>query len=210
MNALFGGIPLFDPTGMMNLILRFALNVVATLVLIGLLYYRRGGRKDYFFTDMVISVTVFLLCFLLESVKIQLGFALGLFAVFGIIRYRTESIPIKEMTYLFAAIGLSVVNALANKKVSYAELVFTNAALLGTAAVLEYGFLGRAERSEKVRYDRMDLIVPEKRAEMIADLRARLGFDVVRVEVGEIDFLHDIAIVTVFYRPRNSAKGSGK
>ena len=210
MDVLFGGIPLFDPEGMTNLLLRFALNLAATLVLIGLLYYRRGGRKDYFFTDIVISVTVFLLCFLLESVKIQLGFALGLFAVFGIIRYRTESIPIKEMTYLFAAIGLSVVNALANKKVSYAELVFTNAALLGTAAALEYGFLGRAERSEKVRYDRMDLIVPEKRAEMIADLRARLGFDVVRVEVGEIDFLHDIAVVTVFYRPRNAANGSGK
>ena len=202
MNALFGGIPLFDPTGMMNLILRFALNVVATLVLIGVLYYRRGGRKDYFFTDMVISVTVFLLCFLLESVKIQLGFALGLFAVFGIIRYRTESIPIKEMTYLFAAIGLSIVNALANKKVSYAELLFTNAALIGTAAALEYWFIGRAERVQKVRYDKIALIVPERRAEMIEDLRERTGLDVKRVEIGDVDFLRDTAEVTVFHRPR--------
>ena len=206
----FFGIPLVHSDHLMHLLVRFAIDMVAVLVLIGALYYRRGGRKDYFFTDVIISVTVFLLCILLDNVKLDMGFALGLFAVFGIIRYRTESIPIKEMTYLFAAIGLSVVNALANKKVSYAELVFTNAALLGTAAVLEYGFLGRAERSEKVRYDRMDLIVPEKRAEMIADLRARLGFDVVRVEVGEIDFLHDIAVVTVFYRPRNAEKWSGK
>ena len=202
MDVLFGGIPLFDPTGMMNLLLRFALNVVATLVLIGLLYYRRGGRKDYFFTDMVISVTVFLLCFLLESVKIQLGFALGLFAVFGIIRYRTESIPIKEMTYLFAAIGLSIVNALANKKVSYAELLFTNAALIGTAAALEYWFIGRAERVQKIRYDRIALIVPERRAELVADLRERTGLDVKRVEIGDVDFLRDTAEVTVFHRPR--------
>lgn len=202
MDVLFGGIPLFDPTGMMNLLLRFSLNVVATLVLIGLLYYRRGGRKDYFFTDMVISVTVFLLCFLLESVKIQLGFALGLFAVFGIIRYRTESIPIKEMTYLFAAIGLSIVNALANKKVSYAELLFTNAALIGTAAALEYWFIGRAERVQKIRYDRIALIVPERRAELVADLRERTGLDVKRVEIGDVDFLRDTAEVTVFHRPR--------
>lgn len=202
MDVLFGGIPLFDPTGMMNLLLRFSLNVVATLVLIGLLYYRRGGRKDYFFTDMVISVTVFLLCFLLESVKIQLGFALGLFAVFGIIRYRTESIPIKEMTYLFAAIGLSIVNALANKKVSYAELLFTNAALIGTAAALEYWFIGRAERVQKIRYDRIALIVPERRAELVADLRERTGLDVKRVEIGDVDFLRDTAEVTVFHRTR--------
>ncbi len=206
MDVLFGGIPLFDPTGMMNLLLRFSLNVVATLVLIGLLYYRRGGRKDYFFTDMVISVTVFLLCFLLESVKIQLGFALGLFAVFGIIRYRTESIPIKEMTYLFAAIGLSIVNALANKKVSYAELLFTNAALIGTAAALEYWFIGRAERVQKIRYDRIALIVPERRAELVADLRERTGLDVKRVEIGDVDFLRDTAEVTVFHRPRPASR----
>ncbi len=205
----FFGIPLVHANHFLHLLIRFAIDMAAVLTLIGVLYYRRGGRKDYFFTDVIISVTVFLLCILLDNVKLDMGFALGLFAVFGIIRYRTESIPIKEMTYLFAAIGLSIVNALANKKVSYAELVFTNVALLGTAAVLEYCFLGRAERSEKVRYDRMDLIVPEKRAEMLADLRARLGFDVVRVEVGEIDFLHDIAFVTVFYRPRKERKGGG-
>ena len=206
MDIILGGIPLFDSTGMTNLLLRFALNIAATLVLIGLLYYRRGGRKDYFFTDMVISVTVFLLCFLLESVKIQLGFALGLFAVFGIIRYRTESIPIKEMTYLFAVIGLSIVNALANKKVSYAELLFTNAALIGTAAALEYWFIGRAERVLKIRYEKIGLIRPDRRAEMLADLSERLGVDVKRVEVGDIDFLRDTAEVTVFFRHRAAAE----
>ena len=206
MDVFFGGIPLFDPEGMTNLLLRFALNLAATLVLIGLLYYRRGGRKDYFFTDMVISVTVFLLCFLLESVKIQLGFALGLFAVFGIIRYRTESIPIKEMTYLFAVIGLSIVNALANEKVSYAELLFTNAALIGTAAALEHWFIGRAERVLKIRYEKIGLIRPDRREEMLADLSERLGVDVKRVEIGDIDFMRDVAEVTIFFRHRPAEK----
>lgn len=200
------GMRLLHIPDFVNLILRFSLNTVAVLILIGLLYYRQGGRKDYFFTNMVISVTVFLLCFLLESVKIQLGFALGLFAVFGIIRYRTEQMPIKEMTYLFAAIGLSIINALANKKVSYAELLFTNAMLIGTAAVLEYFFLGWAERSANVRYERIDLIAPRRREEMLADLRLRLGCDVQRVVIGRIDFMRDIADIVVFYRPHPSKK----
>ena len=198
----FFGIPLVHSDHLMHLLVRFAIDMVAVLILIGALYYRRGGRKDYFFTDVIISVTVFLLCILLDNVKLDMGFALGLFAVFGIIRYRTESIPIKEMTYLFAAIGLSIVNALANKKVSYAELLFTNAALIGTAAALEYWFIGRAERVQKIRYDRIALIVPERRAELVADLRERTGLDVKRVEIGDVDFLRDTAEVTVFHRPR--------
>jgi len=197
----FLGMRLLHVDDLVNLVLRFSLNTIAVLILIGLLYYRQGGRKDYFFTSMVISVTVFLLCFLLESVKIQLGFALGLFAVFGIIRYRTEQIPIKEMTYLFAAIGLSIINALANKKVSYAELLFTNTVLIATAAVLEYFFLGWAERSTNVRYEKIELIAPERRQELLEDLRKRLGCDVRRVAIGKIDFMRDIADIVVFYRP---------
>ena len=99
-------------------------------------------------------------------------------------------------------IGLSIVNALANKKVSYAELLFTNAALIGTAAALEYWFIGRAERVQKIRYDRIALIVPERRAELVADLRERTGLDVKRVEIGDVDFLRDTAEVTVFHRTR--------
>lgn len=206
----FMGMRLLHIPDFVNLVLRFSLNTIAVLILIGLLYYRQGGRKDYFFTNVVISVTVFLLCFLLESVKIQLGFALGLFAVFGIIRYRTEQMPIKEMTYLFAAIGLSIINALANKKVSYAELLFTNAMIIGTAAAMEYFFFGWAERSTNVRYEKIELIVPERREEMIEDLRIRLGCDVQRVSIGKIDFMRDVADLVVFYRPHRKEKKSPK
>jgi hypothetical protein len=200
------GVKLINLQDLLALLMRFSLNLGVVLFLVGVLYYRRGGRKEYFFTHVMLSTVVFLLCFLLESVKLELGFALGLFAVFGIIRYRTESIPIKEMSYLFAVIGVSIMNALSNKKVSYAELAFANLALLGTVAALEVWFMGRAEQSHKVLYERIDLVAPERRAELMADLRLRTGLEVVRVEVGDISFLRDTAELTVFYRKTKAVK----
>ena len=131
------GIAFFDPEAFLELVIRFVFNFVATFLIVRYVYYPKTHRRDFLFTFILIGIVVFLMCFLLESVKLQLGFALGLFAVFGIIRYRTMAIPIKEMTYLFVVIGLSVVNALANKKVSYAELVFTNLIVLGVTYFIE-------------------------------------------------------------------------
>lgn len=200
------GIKMVNVEDFANLILRFGMNMAVLLVLIGFLYFRRGGRKDFFFTHMVLSTVVFLLCFLLESVKIQLGFALGLFAVFGILRYRTDAIPIKEMSYLFAAIGVSIINALANKKVSYAELLFANFAMLGTVAALEYWFLGRGEQSMKVIYEKIELIQPARKQELYKDLRDRLGVEIVRVEKGLVSFLRDTVELTVFYHQNQKMK----
>ncbi|HBY54872.1 MAG TPA: DUF4956 domain-containing protein, partial [Marinilabiliales bacterium] len=120
-----------------ELFVRFAFNTLVLFMLIKVLYARHSNRKDFFFSYFAIGITVFLLCFLLESVKLELGFALGLFAVFGIIRYRTDAIPIKEMTYLFVVIGVSVINALANKKISYTELLVTNLAIVAGLYALE-------------------------------------------------------------------------
>src|SRR6056297_1606436 len=120
------GIDMIQTSDFLELLLRFTLNMVAIVIIIRYLYYTSTRRKDYLFTYILISITVFLLCFLLENVKLQLGFALGLFAIFGIIRYRTTTIPIREMTYLFVVIALSVINALANRQISYAELLFSN------------------------------------------------------------------------------------
>ena len=136
---------------------------------------------------------------MLDSVKLELGFALGLFAIFGIIRDRTDPIPIKEMTYLFLVIGISVVNALANKKISYAELIFANFMIIGVTLGLERIWLLRHESRKNVIYEKIDLIKPEKREELIADLKNRTGIDVVRVEVRRIDFLKDIAHLRIFY-----------
>ena len=132
MDELFG-IALIDAPSFAELLIRFAFNFLVIFVVARCLYYPATKRRDFLFTYILISTIVFLLCFLLGNVKIQVGFALGLFAIFGIIRYRTELMPIKEMTYLFLVIGIAVINALSNKKVSYAELLFTNLAIVTVA-----------------------------------------------------------------------------
>jgi hypothetical protein len=192
-------IKIIDVEDFIELITRFALNIGVCLVIVRVLYYKATKRKDYLFTYILISTTVFLLCFLLESVKLELGFALGLFAVFGIIRYRTTTIPIKEMTYLFIIIGLSVINALANKKVSYAELLFTNLAIVAVVWGLERIWLLKNEISKTIVFEKIDLIKPENYNHLIDDLKERTGLDINRAEVGKINFLRDTAEVKIYY-----------
>jgi hypothetical protein len=136
---------------------------------------------------------------LLESVKLGLGFALGLFAIFGIIRYRTQQIPIKEMTYLFLVIGISVINALANKKISYAELIVTNGLLLLVTWGLERMMMLRHESRKQILYEKIELIKPENRLELKTDLENRTGLIINRIEIGKVDFLRDTARINIYY-----------
>ena len=198
-NTEFFGIELIDVQDFWELLIRFAFNLFVILIGVRWLYYPMAKRKDYLFTYILISAVVFLLCFLLENVKLQLGFALGLFAIFGIIRYRTDAIPIKEMTYLFLVIGISVINALANKKVSYAELLFTNFVLLLVAFFLEHVFLLKHESSKTVLYEKIDLIKTGRRDELIKDLEERTGLKINRIEIGRINFLRDTVRIKVYY-----------
>ncbi len=193
------GIELIDAEDFIELILRFALNTIVIIVLVRYLYYKLTNRKDYLFTYFLISTIVFLLCYLLENVKLELGFALGLFAIFGIIRYRTRQIEIKEMTYLFLVIGVSVINALANKKVSYAELLFTNLALVTVTFLLEKVFFLKHESRKTIDYEKIELIKPEKYPQLLEDLEERTGLKINRAEIGRIDFLRDSARVRIFY-----------
>jgi hypothetical protein len=147
----------------------------------------------------MISSVVFLLCFLLNSVKLEIGFALGLFAIFGIIRYRTDSISVKEMTFLFIVLGISVINALANKKISYAELFFTNLIIIVLVWLMERIWLVNKEGKKIIEYEKIDLIKPEKEAELLADLKSRTGLDITRMEIGKIDFLKDTARIRIFF-----------
>jgi hypothetical protein len=141
-----------------------------------------------------------MICFLLVNVKLQVGFALGLFAIFGIIRYRTNSIPIKEMTYLFLVIGLSVINALASTKTTIADLIFTNLVILGITWGMERVWLLSRESSKTVIYEKIDLIKPERYEELLADLRERTGIKkITRVETGKIDFQRDICTLIIFF-----------
>jgi hypothetical protein len=199
-NKKIFNIEIIDVPDFFELIMRFSLNMLVVLLIVRWLYYSISRRKDYLFSYILIGTVVFLLCFLLENVKLELGFALGLFAIFGIIRYRTMQIPIKEMTYLFLVIGISVVNALANKKVSYAELIFTNFAVVAVTYALEKIWLLKHESSKMINYEKIDLIKPDKRQELIVDLQERTGIKTInRVEIGRIDFLRDTARVKIYY-----------
>lgn len=190
---------LFNTRDLLDLFLLFSFNFLVIFIVARLLYYRVRRRRDYLFTYLMISSVVFMLCFLLQSVTLQLGFALGLFAVFGIIRYRTLQIPIKEMTYLFLVIGLSVINALGSKQVTYAELLLTNALVLFVTYGLERMMMLRHESKKIINYEKIDLIKPEARQQLIEDLEARTGLKINRIEVGKIDFLRDVARLNVYY-----------
>ena len=200
----FLGTPIFDSKDFFTLITKTIFNLIIITIIIRCIYYPITKNKDYLFTYFLISLTVFLLCVLLDSVKLQLGFALGLFAIFGIIRYRTDPIPIKEMTYLFLVIGISVVNALANKKISHAELIFANLMIVFVTFGMERLWLLKPELRKNVVYEKIELIVPEKRAELIADLEERTGINIIRVEIRRIDFLKDTANLRIFYYENDS------
>lgn len=194
----FLGIPLFDSQSVLHLLLNFTFNLIVSLVIVGLFYYRKSKRRDYFFTFMVFSSAMFLLLFVMENIKMQIGFALGLFAIFGMIRYRTETIPVREMTYLFIIIAISIINGLA-LNISYAELALVNMLLIGLVWVLEAKRVIKYRSTKLITYDRIDLIVPEKRAELKADIEKRVGIKVIDIEIGSVDFLRDSAFIKVSY-----------
>jgi hypothetical protein len=182
-----------------ELLFKFSIDLVVLFVLIRVIYYPIHRKKDHLFTYFLFNILIFFLCVLLNNVKLSTGFAFGLFAVFSVLRYRTEQISIKDMTYLFAVIALAVINALVSKKISLAELVFTDGMILLMTYVLEHLWLTRHEAMRFVNYEKIDLIRPEKRAELYADLKLRLGINVNRIEVGKIDLLRDTVQLRVFY-----------
>ncbi|MBL4754591.1 MAG: DUF4956 domain-containing protein [Flavobacteriales bacterium] len=208
MIARLFGIKYINPNDFMELLVRFVFNFGIAVLIVRAIYYPITKRKDYLFTYLMFSVIVFFLCQLLSSVKLGLGFALGLFAIFGIIRYRTDPIPIKEMTYLFVVIGLAAINGLANKKISYAELVFTNVVIVCVTYGLEKLWLLKSESRKTVVLEKIDLIKPENNEALMQDLRERTGLNIHRTEIGRIDFLRDTARVRVFYYEGENAYSS--
>ncbi len=192
-------IPFLDLHDFLKLLFKFFFFMLFLTVLIRYIYYPQSQKKSYLTTYFLIGISVFLISITLENVKLELGFALGLFAIFGIIRYRTDAIEIKEMTYLFAVIGLAVMNALANKKVSLAELLFANMAVLVIAYGLEHMWLVKNGVSRVIIYERIDLIKPRNHKKLYADLSKRTGLKINRISIGNIDFLKDTARIKVYY-----------
>ena len=201
------GMPLFH-ADMWELLFKFGMNTVVLFVLIRLIYYPIHRKKDYLFTYFLFNTLIFFLCVLLNSVKLSIGFAFGLFAIFGVLRYRTEQISIKDMTYLFATISVAVINALASKKVSLSELLFTDGMILVMTYALEHVWLTRHEAVKLLIYERIDLIKPQNRVPLFEDLYQRLGVKVSRVEIGKIDLLKDTAELKVYYFEDEQSHGT--
>jgi uncharacterized protein DUF4956 len=202
------GMPLLH-NDLWELLFKFSIDLLVLFVLIRLIYYRIHRKKDYLFTYFLFNVLIFFLCVLLNNVKLSTGFAFGLFAVFSVLRYRTEQISIKDMTYLFAVIALAVINALVSKKISVSELLFTDGMILLMTYVLEHLWLTRHEAMKVVIYEKIDLIKPGNKERLFADLGDRLGIKVSRVEIGRIDMLRDTAQLRVFYFEDEQHEGLG-
>ena len=188
----------FDPD-FYTLMLRVSINLLFLIIVIRYLYYPIAKRKDYLFTYFLIGFITFFLCFGLKKLDIDTGMGLGLFAIFGIIRYRTSTVEIKEMTYLFIVIGLSVINSLASNKISIAELALINVSICILTYLIEYVFLLRNETQKTILFERIDLIKSFNNAQLKSNLEERTGLKINRVEVGKINYLNDTADVKIYY-----------
>lgn len=187
----------------LQLLIRFILTILVTSIIIRLFYYKKTKRNDWMFTFSAVSVSVFLLIFLLGSIKIQIGLALGIFAIFGIIRYRTEMVPIREMTYLFIIISISVINALAIQ-FSYAETIITNIIFILSIWLFEVVSSKNQLNVKYILYDKIHLITPDKGQELISDLEKRTGLKIIKIDIGHIDFIRDSVMLNVYYKSDNN------
>ena len=186
-------------SGWESLLVLFGLNLLSSLVVVRLIYHMAAKRRDFVFTFMLVSTAVFLLCRLLAGVEIDLAFALGLFAIFGIIRYRTNAIPIREMTYLFIVIALAVINALAPLSASWIEIAVANALIWALAYILERLWFVEHMATKMVVYDRIDLLHEGRRHELIQDLEKRTGVTIAHLEIGKVDLLRDTANLKIHF-----------
>jgi len=184
---------------------RFLFNLLVCWIIVHFFYFRKNGRRNYYFTFLIFSSAMFLLLFVMNNLSLQIGFTLGLFAIFGMIRYRTETVPVREMTYLFIIIALSVINGI-GAEIPFLELAVANALIVLLILLLEASNIISKKTSTKlVTYDRIELITPERREELIADLEKRLGVKVKEIEVGAVDFIKDSTFIKVTYENEGKA-----
>ncbi|MBO4612955.1 MAG: DUF4956 domain-containing protein [Bacteroidaceae bacterium] len=206
------GVTLFDPQQFISLVLRFVINLVVVFTIARFFYYPHSRRRDYMFIFILMSMSIFLLVSLMEGGGMELGAAMGLFAIFGIMRFRTEAVPIREMTYLFMLIAVSVINAVAqgdyHPKAQYWDgvgivtILFVNLVFILMAWLFESSKIMTDSCSKYIKYDNVALVAPDKREELKADLEKRTGLKIQRIEVGMIDYLKDAVLIRIFYNEK--------
>ena len=203
MEDLLSGLMSLDFTLML---VRFVICLLVNWLIVDKLYYKKSKRRDFYFTFIIIGVAiffiVFFMIFVLEDMKGKtgIGVGIGMFGIFSIMRYRTDAMPVREMTYLFVVLCLSVVNALAST-MPLVELLVTNLIIIIVVWFFEH--LLKVVPCKLIQYDRLDLVKPDRREDLIEDIRERTGLDVITVEVGGIDMLRDMAVVKVYYKSQN-------
>jgi hypothetical protein len=183
---------------------RFLIDIASVFILIRFIYFKINKHREFFFTYFIFNIIIFLMCFFLNKVKISMGAAFGLFAVFGMLRYRTEDLSIKDMTYLFLVIAIGLMTAVIKLEDTayYYEFVFiicTNGFVLLLTYLLESNLLMKQETAKQIIYENIELIKPEKRAELMADLETRTGLKINRISIGKIDFLKDTALIKIYF-----------
>lgn len=202
-----------DSCRLLDLLFRMIINIVFTIIIAKKFYFPKSQRKDFFFTYILVGFGIFMLIHLMGDAKLKTGIAMGLFAIFCIMRYRTESVPIREMTYLFLIISLAAINGLAwtadvsgkhpefmiPEIVSILEILVTNALFVLTIWIAEGRMWVKSHSTKYIKYDKIELITPDRHDELIADLRLRTGLNITEVSIGSIDFLKDMALLKVYY-----------
>ena len=188
----------------LDIILRFGINILAIFILVRLIYYSTHKNKDFLFTFFLFNILIFIICLLLGATKIKIGFAFGLFAIFSIIRYRTVTVPIKEMGYFFTSVALGLVNALAATDGNFFVIIGCNLTILLLTLFLDK-YLGlKHENVKEIVYERIDLIQPENRSNMLEDLQKRTGLPIHRVEIRNVNFLRDTANIFAYYYAKSN------
>ncbi len=185
--------------GMGEFLIRYGIDLLVIFILVRVIYYPRHRNKDFVFTFFLFNTVNFLICFLLSSLKLKIGFAFGLFAIFSILRYRTVTVPIREMGYFFLSVTIGIINALADIEGGVVLLAVSNVLVLVMTYVLDRQLSLEHENYKEVNYERIELIHPERREEMIEDLKKRTGLPIHRIELIKLDFLRDVARIHAFY-----------
>ncbi len=182
-----------------DLLLHFLLNLLISWIIVQFFYFRKGGQRNYYFTFLIFSSAMFLLLYVMNNLSLQIGFTLGLFAIFGMIRYRTETVPVREMTYLFIIIAISIINGI-GAEIPFALIVTANVVTVLLIWLLEgIGIIRSRVSTKVVLYDRIELVEASRRAELKEDLEKRLGLKIESIEVGMVDFLKDSAYLKITY-----------
>ncbi len=199
----FLNIQLFDGPALGKMLILFGINLLVCWIITHFFYYRKSHKREYYFTYMLFSTAIFFILYQLQNMSVEVGVALGLFGIFSMIRYRTEQLPIREMTYLFVLIAISIING-AGMASSYASFIATNIIFILLVWVLEAAGMSNRKAQKIITYEKIALIKPDRREELLADLRERTGLEIVKVQVGSIDFLKDTAFLKVTYLPNDS------